>query len=583
VAVNHRDASALEAALAAEQRVRRRLSAAHDATRALVSAHSVDEGLARVLEEVCRNLDFQWAALWIPAENEQLVITGLYEDDTVALSGFTAHSRSMRFAPGLGLPGRVWATGRPHSIQELRDDPNFPRANVAVAAGLRGGFGFPVIVDGTVTAVMEFLTIRALEPDEELLESMGALGGQIGMFMSRRRAEQALRESEERFRAFAHSVSDAAFAIDAEDRIVFANPAVERIFGHPPERLLGRSLEMLIPERLREAHRTGVQRYLRTGQRNIPWEGVELPALRADGSEIPVEISFGTYTIDGVRYFTGMVRDVSERIRQKEMLEDTAAELETAVEELRARTEDAEAARTEAEQANRAKSDFLAVISHELRTPLNAIIGYTDLLLSGIPERLPDSAATKVERVRAAGQQLLQLIEEILTFSRIESGTELVRPEPLDLADVVEEVVGIAKPLAARKGIALRVAVPPSPVESDAAKVRQILLNLVSNAVKFTDEGEVEITGEKANGGVLLRVRDTGIGIRPEHLPRIFDAFWQAETAATRKQGGTGLGLSVSRKLAQLLGGDIAVESEPGRGTTFTVLLPPRPPALANV
>ena len=565
-----------EQVLDAERRARQRLAAAHAATRVLASAAVIEEAVTEILAEVCRTLGFQWAAFWQPADaGDVLRCTAVYEDPSGATAPFSALVRGMTFRSGAGLPGRVWADRAPHWIAELREDPNFPRAPLAAEVGLRGGFAFPVVSDDEIVGVMEFFAASRLPPNPELLESLSAVGAQIGLFVSRRRAERLLRASEERFRAFAESASDAAFSIDEHSIIIYANPAVERIFGYRPDEIVGRPLTLLIPERLRDAHRAGVERHLRTGKRNIPWEGVELPALHRSGQEVPVEISFGSYTMEGHRYFTGMVRDITDRLRQKELLENTAAELEAAVEDLRARTEESEAARIEAEEADRAKSDFLAIISHELRTPLNAIIGYTDLLLSGIPEPLPDPARGHVDRVRGASQHLLELIEEILSFSNIEAGGERVRVESVDLPELIRDVADIAEPLAARKGLVLRVSAPDDArVETDPAKVRQILLNLLSNAVKFTDEGEIELSGEVANGGVLLRVRDTGIGIRSEHLPRVFDAFWQAETAATRRQGGTGLGLAVSRKLAQLLGGDIAVESAPGKGSTFTVLLP---------
>jgi PAS domain S-box-containing protein len=227
-------------------------------------------------------------------------------------------------------------------------------------------------------------------------------------------------------------------------------------------------------------------------------------------------------------------------------------------------------------EANRAKSDFLAVMSHELRTPLNAILGYTDLFLAGIPEPLPNAMVPQVERVAGAGRHLRDLIEEILSFARLEGGREEVVMEPADLAELARETAALAEPLALEAGLAFRLEVPPGPVplRTDARKVRQILLNLLGNASKFTRQGEVVLALEDAGAEAVLRVRDTGPGIAPGDLERVFEPFWQANQGLAREHGGSGLGLAVARQLARLLGGDLTAQSEVGVGSTFTLRLP---------
>lgn len=227
----------------------------------------------------------------------------------------------------------------------------------------------------------------------------------------------------------------------------------------------------------------------------------------------------------------------------------------------------------DAQLANRAKADFLAIMSHELRTPLNSIIGYIDILKSGIPGDLTERQTESLSRVEVASKHLLQLIEEILAYARMESGRESIRIEETDATRVLEEVVAVTEPLAREKGLSFRTSVPESglPLTTDAGKVRQVLLNLVANAVKFTDEGEIRLEALDEGDRVVFRIADTGRGIAPEMLGRIFEPFWQIEQPKTRSAGGTGLGLSVARRLARLLGGDIRVESAPGVGSTFTV------------
>ncbi len=226
--------------------------------------------------------------------------------------------------------------------------------------------------------------------------------------------------------------------------------------------------------------------------------------------------------------------------------------------------------------ASEAKSAFLATMSHELRTPLNAIIGYQSLLKEGIDGPLNDSQLNQLERIRASADHLLALIDQILTFSRVEAGKEVVRREEISLRSIVEEAVAMVTPLAEVKGLALHAEGDDVRLYTDGGKVRQILLNLLSNALKFSDGGEIVIRSRSDAEKAVVSVIDAGIGIAPENLERIFDPFWQVEQRSTRKVGGTGLGLSVSRTLARLVGGDIRVESELGKGSTFTLTLPIR-------
>jgi PAS domain S-box-containing protein len=234
----------------------------------------------------------------------------------------------------------------------------------------------------------------------------------------------------------------------------------------------------------------------------------------------------------------------------------------------------------EAQEANRAKADFLAVISHELRTPLNAIMGYSDLLDAEISGDLSARQRRQVERIRASARHLLQLIEEILSFARIESGGEEVRTELVSAHELAQEAAAVIEPLAHSRQLDFELDLPGEPVslETDAGKTRQVLVNLLSNAVKFTERGTVtlRVRPDDERDGVLFQVVDTGIGIAAEQMKRIFDPFWQAERPNVRRAGGTGLGLSVSRRYVRLLGGQLEIDSAPGRGTCVSVRLPRR-------
>jgi PAS domain S-box-containing protein len=229
--------------------------------------------------------------------------------------------------------------------------------------------------------------------------------------------------------------------------------------------------------------------------------------------------------------------------------------------------------------ANRAKSEFLASMSHELRTPLNAILGYTSLLADGITGPVIPAQQEQLLRIRASATHLLGLIDEVLSFSRLEAGREQLSMHEVDVRGVLDEAAALVRPMAAAKQLPLEIDPPPATggplrLQSDVLKLRQILVNLLTNAVKFTDHGSVTLSARADADDVVFTVTDTGIGIPSSHLEHVFDAFWQVEQAASRRVGGTGLGLSVTRRLARLLGGDVSVRSAPGQGSTFTVRLP---------
>jgi|GEM_PF-1163385 len=249
-------------------------------------------------------------------------------------------------------------------------------------------------------------------------------------------------------------------------------------------------------------------------------------------------------------------------------------------EEARQRAEEAriaaEEARVAAEQASRTKSAFLANMSHELRTPMNAIIGYSEMLIEEVEEMEPDEARADLGKIHAAGKHLLSLINDVLDLSKIEAGKMTLHLEDFEVATLVDEVVGTIQPLVAKSGNELRVSLAQGcgAMRADLTKTRQALLNLLSNASKFTDKGVVELVVSSDERAVRFEVRDTGIGMTADQLGRLFEAFVQADSSTTRKYGGTGLGLAISRRFCRMMGGDITVDSVLGKGSVFTVVLP---------
>jgi signal transduction histidine kinase len=305
------------------------------------------------------------------------------------------------------------------------------------------------------------------------------------------------------------------------------------------------------------------------------WDSSTLVMFVALGSTA-VFISWLTNSLARTRAALGM---------HAEQLEEQARDLEAQMEESQMLTEALETTNTElsdavvrAEAGNRAKTDFLAVMSHELRTPLNAIVGYADLLQTEVSGPLTETQRTQLARIRSSSFHLLDLIQDVLSFSRIEAGREDIRIADVDVQKLARDVQSYVENECTRKGLQQLLVLPQDRLVmvTDPAKLRQILLNLLGNACKFTENGQIRLRVNREGEDVVFKVDDSGPGIAPENLDLIFEPFTQVDQSKTRVKGGAGLGLPVSRRLAHLLGGDLRVDSIVGEGSTFTLRLPLR-------
>ncbi|WP_420125841.1 ATP-binding protein [Longimicrobium sp.] len=352
----------------------------------------------------------------------------------------------------------------------------------------------------------------------------------------------------------------------------FVNEAYYQLVGH--RELLGKPLLDALPEVRGQGFEELLERVRQTGE---PWVGHETPAQLQRTPGGPLETRYLDMVFqplaeaDGTR--TGVVahgNDVTDQVLARREVERLLEESE------RARGE-AEAARAEAEAANRGKSEFLAVMSHELRTPLNAIGGYAELLEMGIRGPVTPQQADDLRRIQNSQRHLLGLINEVLNYAKIETGSVHYDVADVPVREALAAAESLVAPQARAKGLALGVGdgAPSVTARADAEKLRQILVNLLSNAIKFTDRGgRVEISCQRLDGRVRVDVRDTGVGIPTEKLEAIFDPFVQVRADLTRPHEGTGLGLAISRDLARGMGGDLTVASSPGEGSTFTLTLP---------
>ncbi|HET7793957.1 MAG TPA: PAS domain S-box protein [Rhizobacter sp.] len=361
---------------------------------------------------------------------------------------------------------------------------------------------------------------------------------------------EARSKAERQFRDLLESAPDAMVIVDAEGQMVLVNSQAVNLFGWSREEMLGRSVDMLVPERFRGSHGGHRGRFFEQPKVRRMGAGVDLYGLRKDRSEFPVEISLSPIQTEQGLLIASAIRDATERRRAEQALHD----------------------------ANRLKNEFLANMSHELRTPLNGILGFSELLIDGRPGPLNTKQREYLEDVHHCGKHLLQLINDVLDLSKIEAGKMEVYPEDFSPAEAASAVCALVAPLARKKQLRLN---PPPPtavasVRLDPQKFKQILFNLLSNAVKFTDPGgEVRVAIlEGPAGSMRVEVSDTGIGISTDDLTHLFEAFHQLDGGAARRYEGSGLGLSLTRKLVLLHGGDITVTSTPGQGSTFSVRLP---------
>jgi len=432
------------------------------------------------------------------------------------------------------------------------------------------GCTIPVIL--TSEAASERLAVRAMREGaadylSKTSEFFAALPHIVRRVLETHHLESQLEDWQRKYAELLNNASDAVFFLDTKGRFVSVNLAAERLLGLQREQLVGKPFTEFVTE---SSQRRLLVATRRKPRKSIRVSNLEIDALRPDGRTVPVELSAWPIFRNGrVVGYQAQVREISERKAALERERQLTRQLQETVEKLERKT-------AELEESQRLQSQFISNVSHEFRTPLNGILGYAELLRDGFYGDLTQEQREALKNIVSCGQHLLELVNEILDLAKIQTHQLKLLLEPCTPKDVLEPVVGTIRPLVEEKGLELRL----GPCEErplilcDLQRVYQVLLNLASNAVKFTERGFVELGATPRDSYVEFYVRDTGSGIPADKREEIFRQFVQLDGSISRKHGGLGIGLSLSRQLVELHGGEIGVESQEGVGSRFYFTIP---------
>jgi len=521
------------------------------------AAEDIAAALGAILQSMCESMQWRYGEAWLPDANDTRLVR---QETFFAAPGVDAtklieSGRDLALGPNEGLPGMVWSTGELAWLENLESDLSRTRRKIAVDAGFRAAVAVPVMSGHQVIAVLCFFLHNVRRRDHSAAEVIGIVAKQLGSVVLRKRVETELSESEARLRAIVRSMKEGLIITDLEDHVQFVNERALELTGRTAQEFMGRRASELLaltgagdgPDAWLARRRRGLtDRYeIQVGDGSLAGRWLEVtggPLANADG------VIVGTL---------GTITDVSDRKRYEEAILG---------------------ARDAAEAASRAKSDFLSRMSHELRTPLNSVIGFARVLRRNGAGTFGTDNLTYLDRIQANGEHLLKLVNDILDVAKIEAGRVSVERGPVRLDALVREIVEQLEGQARPAEVALRADVPQLPVmvETDARLLRQILINLAGNALRFTHRGQVVlslIADPVTHEPRRIDVRDTGIGIPPDRQRAIFEPFEQADSTTSRAYGGTGLGLSIARSLCEALGYRLSLESVVGSGSTFSVHL----------
>lgn len=557
--------------LTQQRRSERRLSAQYAATRVLADAPTLQAAMPQILQAICQSLKWDSGEIWQVSDENTLRLVETWRHPTLAAVHVTEQDQPITFAAQLGLPQQVLEKEEQIWIADLQKSQN--PLHKTLPPHLHLACGFPILDGEKIVGVMAFLNHKSQKTDGDLLNMMGAISSQIGQYMKRHRAEEALRYSETLQRMALTAARMGVWDLDINTGGEHWSEEMKSMWG--------------IDTDITDINHKDFFRRIHPDDRQNVMEA--LTQTLHEGAEYQPEFRI-VQPNGGIRWLNSKGNLIRDEAGKPLRLTGVAVDItdRKQVEDVLRKNKEA------AEEANRAKSQFLANMSHELRTPLNAIIGYSEMLQEDAEDLGYEDFVPDLGKIRSAGKHLLALINDILDISKIEAGKMELYPETFDVSQLLFEVENTIQPLVEKNGNTLKIEAvhPLGSINADLTKVRQALFNLLSNAAKFTENGTITLAAEITSAlrdqalpdhpeqrsaqpdWIVFKVSDTGIGMTLEQMEKVFQAFTQADASTTRKYGGTGLGLAITRHFCQMMGGDITVSSEVGRGSAFTIRLP---------